>query len=201
MFVKLKYVDTGTLTIPLGLGAAVYAIWRGNSIYDPYAGVGGHQPYGTDQWAQFYKRYRVYGSRIRFQVIQYNTANANVNYNGFRATVVPYDGTSGFDATLAEMPRARSRWHNSFYAGRPCTVKHYASTAQIYGVSKQTARTNAEFTGTTTSDPASQWYWFCALQKLDDNAVSATNVQVNYQFTITYYVCLYDRKWLDYSVG
>lgn len=197
MFLKLRYTDTDSITLGSAINTTAIAVWSGNSIYDPFVGVG-HQPYGMDQWTQFYGRYRVYGSKIRAEAYLEQVRDDQSNYNGFQFGVVP-NASAVVDATvLNEMPRCRWRWSTAFYSKHP-RISHYASTAQIYGVSKQTASTNAEFSASTTSDPAAPWFWYVWMRKLDDTAGATADLPLKYRVTITYYVVLYDRKWLTRS--
>lgn len=60
---KLRYVDyMNAAATTVGMGYT--QDWVLNSVYDPYAGAGGHQPLGYDQMAAFYNRYRVVGATI-----------------------------------------------------------------------------------------------------------------------------------------
>lgn len=52
--VRLRYHDSWLH----GAGKQDY-VYRMNSIFDPDAQIGGHQPLGRDQYATFYNRYRV----------------------------------------------------------------------------------------------------------------------------------------------
>lgn len=57
-----------TYTLPVqfassGLSHAGYQM-RMNSIFDPTYAVGGHQPYGRDQWATLYNQYNVISSTL-----------------------------------------------------------------------------------------------------------------------------------------
>ena len=61
--VELKYVDN--LIFPGGAGSGVqFHAYRANSIFDPDAAVGGHQPMYMDQLALFYTTYSVLSSTI-----------------------------------------------------------------------------------------------------------------------------------------
>lgn len=82
MFITLRYaqsVTTSTLT-----GAGNTNIFRLNSIFDPDAAVGGTQPYGYDQAAALYNRYRVLKTRYHVQFLA-----ATGTYN---AAVIPSNG-------------------------------------------------------------------------------------------------------------
>lgn len=61
--IPMRYSET--VTISGASGAMGKYTFRANSIYDPNLTGTGHQPQGQDQWAAFYGRYTVIGSRIR----------------------------------------------------------------------------------------------------------------------------------------
>ena len=46
-----------------------------NSIYDTWAGTGGHQPYGHDTLATMYNRYKVLGCRVQLVFTTPGAAN------------------------------------------------------------------------------------------------------------------------------
>lgn len=60
--VNMCYAEQFALTSSLGFVANYQFLL--NSIYDPNYTGGGHQPLGHDQWAQFYKTYKVLGAKI-----------------------------------------------------------------------------------------------------------------------------------------
>lgn len=68
--IPMRYCETVTLSSSPG-GMAI-AKFRANSIYAPNTSGATHQPQGHDQFAQFYGRYIVIGSRMR----AYNTDSA-----------------------------------------------------------------------------------------------------------------------------
>lgn len=79
--VRLKYADSFNLTVTQG-GVSSY-LFRTNSIHDPDFTAVGHQPLGHDQYAVFYNKYTVTGSRM--------TVTAISNYDG--ATTSPPDAS------------------------------------------------------------------------------------------------------------
>lgn len=72
--VMLKYAEDINVTVDGSIGANY--LFRCNSLYDPNQSGVGHQPMGRDQYANFYKRYVVIGSKItvRFIAQEGNTA-------------------------------------------------------------------------------------------------------------------------------
>lgn len=61
--VKLRYVTTYVIAPFAGTGLFTHVVFRANSIHDPEHAVGGHQPYGHDEWALNYENYQVLGSK------------------------------------------------------------------------------------------------------------------------------------------
>lgn len=196
MFLKMRYVDSWSTTVGAGAGQSYH--YNGNSIFDPFAAAGGHQPYGYDQWLAFYSRYRVYGSKISVSFAVQPTLALQQAANLY---VVPVTNNSVVSfASLREMPRCRGRMYTPQYARGPARIKHYASTAQIWGVSKATAATNQEFSADMGADPAAPWYWWVRVQGNSEVAnVFSAGTTLNYTVILTYYVVLYDRKWLEQS--
>lgn len=66
--VKLRYVDTIKLADSTTPGLVKTYPFSCNSAYDPDATIGGHQPYGFDQWAIIYNHYKVLGSKMTIRV-------------------------------------------------------------------------------------------------------------------------------------
>lgn len=63
----LKYFELlgGSVTA----GTTVKYPFRANGMFDPYAPLGGHQPYGFDQWTAIYNHWVVTASTIRVTIV------------------------------------------------------------------------------------------------------------------------------------
>jgi len=95
MVTTFKYSDTIGLSIPTGvIGTYVF---RMNSIFAPDKTAGGganpHQPYGHDQLATIYNRYRVY--RFEYEIRIPNTTGDLI------IAVTPFNGVSPAATTIA----------------------------------------------------------------------------------------------------
>ncbi len=75
-FAKLRYCDAFNVSTGLGL-IDTFQI-NMNSIFDPYAGVGGHQPRLHDQWQAMYNFYKVYAVQISYRYINRTSTVAQV---------------------------------------------------------------------------------------------------------------------------
>lgn len=101
---KMKYCEVRQTTGPIGGGLVQYN-FNLNSIYDPNLTGVGHQPYGYDQLADLYNRYRVY--RVDYAISAYNS-DGSVNYSVIAALPAneAISGALGV-AEIMENPRAR----------------------------------------------------------------------------------------------
>lgn len=79
--VKLTYVDLRSFASS-GVSHAGYQ-YRMNSIYDCDLTGTGHQPYGRDQYSQFYNKYRVISSKITVKARQLPSATQPVVVGAF----------------------------------------------------------------------------------------------------------------------
>jgi len=81
MRVKLKYFSMNAFTV--NANSVSFTPWRVNSIYDPDALVGGSQPRGSSQWANFYQKYTVVGAKISIRNLDPDTGTSTAGtYNG-----------------------------------------------------------------------------------------------------------------------
>lgn len=84
------------------------------SAFDPKADLGGHQPFGFDQWAQFYERYKVMGIAYCVRFVNSSTqrivgacftdetntdpgpldAGAMLERDDIQAVIIPKQGTN-----------------------------------------------------------------------------------------------------------
>lgn len=104
-YVTLKYAENLQLNLAATTGSQ-YS-FNLNSIFDPDRTGVGHQPYGFDQLAALYNRYRVLKANWR---VVFSPANTS-----YQALVLPLNGTlvasittSGTWNTAAESPRAKT---------------------------------------------------------------------------------------------
>lgn len=65
----LVYADQGTFTLTTPGQVYTYT-YRANDLFDPYEGVGGHQPLGFDQLMGVYTKAYVIGSKFTLNLVQ-----------------------------------------------------------------------------------------------------------------------------------
>lgn len=102
LLVKLPYADNYVKTLTFGQPGQTQA-WNLNSIYDPDRTGVGHQPLGTDQWATFYKKYRVF--KVAYNISVTNMGSDSSVMGG----ITPTNGVFGNfnDMSVFEQPHCR----------------------------------------------------------------------------------------------
>jgi len=194
LFVKLKF--TCRLFQTHAAGTAALHVFRGNSLYDPDYTTGGIQPYGHDQWSQFYEYYTVYGSSIKATLFP-----STNTYQAYDIAVVPSSETTATSAAtltapIEEMPYSRYRTVTSYNTGtKSSIVRHYMSTAKIFGANPLAIKTEDSYSAVYNANPASIWYWLVYTQPSDEATANSNNITI----TITYYCEYSDRRNLTTS--
>ena len=64
----MVYCSVQTFTPPVLATGITVVPFRFNSLFDPEVTLGGHQPYGFDQWMAIYTRYTVISATARFTI-------------------------------------------------------------------------------------------------------------------------------------
>jgi len=186
LFTKLRYVTTQTISV---VSTQAYT-FRGNSVFDPEAAVGGSQPAFFDNWAAMYSKYRVNACKIKVSFIAGNAVPSV-------ATLVPTTEAAplvgGADAN-ALPAYARTKVLGNINGTSIAYMKHFMSTKKILGLSGISQ--NEDVSSVVTTNPNDQWYWQILLSAMDGiSSLTGTFLR----FELTYYVEFYDRVSLNLS--
>lgn len=188
VFAKFKHVYNTSLA-STGTSNGVFFM-RGNGPYDPVVAVGGNFPAGWSFWSGAYKRYICYGSKIKVTF----TNNGDWPAEVFIIPTVSQTFDLATNAEdIAENPYNHKKYitTNAGSHGQT-TVKHYMSTAKIYGIPKKKVTAEDDFSAETNTTPLRQWFWAVGQWNFGDNLDIATFCIVE----TTYYVRLWDRRLL-----
>lgn len=129
-FARLKYSDIWTVSLGAGT-AQSYLPYAGNGIYDPYMGVGGHQPWGFDQLMAWYLYFYVKSCRISVTISSGDTPNTNTYY----MTVYPWRENLGAALTptsAMEIQGSCTKLWGGGYADPSKTVSMKTHTRKFY---------------------------------------------------------------------
>lgn len=178
-FCKLRY---DYITTAAGLTSQYYQIAH-NGMFDPYLGAGGGQPMGFDQLAALYLKYRVYCSDIRLDMQNLGTIPA-------WAIVYPLTSTSVPASLESDIEQRHSR-HTSVQAlsgGGRGTLRARISTKTLWGRPSKGIVTDDLFAAFTTANPVNTSVWNISFYSVD----GATNLNLPFNFTVTYWCEFYD---------
>lgn len=121
---KHKYADTFQLTTA---GGGLYR-FNLNSMFDPNRTGVGHQPYGRDQLATLYNRYRVF--KVSYALSFYNSSTS------CKVAVCPANIEMGAATTSEFMENPQSKWAIQLPGGSQKVIKGTIDLAKLTGRSK-----------------------------------------------------------------
>ena len=185
--VKLRYSEIVNLTSTDG--TFPNRVYRANSIWQPNLVVSAEQPYGRDQWANFYGRYLVTGMAAQVTAVSQPTPTSA---GGVCLSLVDATGEPTSYLKAVEMPYSNTMLIAPFET-RAKKLKLYCSTKKRAGY--KDIDTQDDLSATITGNPSELYYWVLGLQATQNPGT----ITASFQVEITYYVKLYDRKELGRS--
>lgn len=139
MMTRLKYHNLIELSNTASPGSIAYYTYNLNSLWDPFAGIGGAQPRFYDQLFSAsgpYLNYRVMGARIKVRFINDNTSAGALSHVG----VFIRDGAAGNIASVSEpieLPNNSFRILETMNAGNQHTlITKYVNIASEMNVAQ-----------------------------------------------------------------
>lgn len=156
----MRYVQHVTLTPVPGVPPD-RANYRANSAFDPDYFGGGHQPTSFGQWANFYEKYVVVGSRIRMYPVQSQTPS----YYGITLANVPNELNATYGLNVDGLLESKWASRKLMITGNPDTNASKIQFAQkkyshkrMFG-NKPTQNQNA--ISSVDTNPSNTWYFTC----------------------------------------
>lgn len=178
--VKLKYYAQPFSLTALAGSQAQY-IFRANSIFDCDLTGAGQQPFGYDQYSNFYARWTVTGCKATFRFTPTTSGASSYTRIGLQ-----FGPNAAWLATQWPiLPLARTKiLAGTNAADGSKSVKMYCSTAKAAGVSKKKINTEDNWSGATGANPVNVTYLYVNAQQM--SAADATALAVD--GFLTYYV-------------
>lgn len=185
LITKLKVSNVAQLTTGAA-GAFASIQFAPNSAYDPFAGSGTNQPRFFDQLMALYKSYTVYGVKMRLKILSKDAAAAGrvIGFPSVESSIpiadayvdareLPYQmvfDTQG-STSAAQIGLLTDKQEKS----------QYFDVAQFFGRDRQGLMDEANFSGTSATNPASLLYYYIAVQSLA--GVTQQTIAVEVQMT------------------
>lgn len=181
--VKMDYCTTFLATPPTLANSVSTTTFRFNSLFDPDATIGGHQPYGFDQWMAMYTRFTVV-SATAYLVCNPSTSaaytgNFGMNITALGAPLVTNEETAIESQYSVWCPYSQQRGYSS------TTIK--LDVAKYFGV--HDVMDDDTLTGNSTTD--------CFKQAILNCWVSgdlASTPASSFTLVITYDVMLHEPR-------
>lgn len=180
----MRYAETISLTSAAATGnLSTQQLWSLNSIWDcNYTGTG-HQPYGHDQMAALYTRYRV--DKVDVEIMAMNCGGSN-DMCICSGVIQPhgYQSMSGLTVDFAtEHPNITTAVLSATGNTRVSVQKFTIDIAKALGLTKAEYKANNDYIGVFGANPSLTLSLGTAVGTY--GAVSqAANVQVNFQFHV-----------------
>lgn len=160
---------------------------KANSLNDPQGSSGTAEPLGLQSaWENLYNNYTVLGCKLKIIAAQ-ESAGTLTNTS---STLTVFPATSpttavGNDRTMGERYAKFDVMSTSLNKAR---INNYVTTAQYYGVDKQTVLSESSYTGVLGSgDPSALWYFIISFQGTHPTEATTCSLVVQ----ITQYACLW----------
>jgi hypothetical protein len=179
-FITLKYVENYQITLLTTVGDQQRM--RLNSVFDPNDTGGGHQPYGFDQLAALYNRYRVWKAKWR---VTFSPSSAS-----YPALVIPTNGaitaitTAATWQAAAEKPYAKS-WIQGA-SGKSQRLSGSIYINKLTGISSQEYRADDRTGALTSADPGEIVYLYLGIVNPNANTI-IVNFIIEMEFDTEFY--------------
>ena len=180
----LRYVQT--ITLDPGAGGTAQNLFRTIGLYDPDASLGGHQPYGYDQWMAIYARYHVISSKISIQAC---SAAQQTTTNCWRVGISPIDRSSSLPTAAEDLMEISGAVYgvHEYKAAGPIRLSVKHDTKKVYGV--KDVLDNEHLSGTINALPQDNTYWIVWAANggagVEDAAPVTVNVTIDYDVWFT----------------
>lgn len=150
-----------------------------NSLYDPDQTGTGHQPYGFDQMAALFNRYRVYGVSYQVQGYQFN--------NPIRfGCVATNDSASPSNlATLVELPRSKTAIQIN--GGSTAKITGYVNLPSLTGRTKAQYMADDRYQAQNNTNPQEALILNIMAQSLSDTALESCTMLVTMNFHVEWF--------------
>lgn len=195
-FIKMSYnlvsgLSTGTTQSTVGSVNS----FNLNSISSPNTTGTGYRPLGYDQISSIYKKYKVYGAKVK---VMFNNPTSDGIYCAARV-LSETDSDSLASEDLSIVPTKKWTFVKPINntGKQMVSYKRYWNIAKIQGLDKaQMKAENKDLVASIGGSPAIT----PTLEVGVANSANTSDITVNYRVEITYYVQLYDRVNLAVSV-
>lgn len=181
---KLRYCDK--ISVPVTANILGDYSFRLNSLFDPDLTGTGHQPYGFDQLALFYNRYRVY--KVDYTIVQQpNNANTGT------LTTVASNSSGSFAGFVLSHIQEMSRCNTKIVRiDEPTVLKGSVYLPKLNGDMPIRYKTDDRFQASVNTNPVEEL-------TLHVCPTMTNSVTVTFDIRMDFYCEFFDPKYLNQS--
>lgn len=178
---KMKYADA--FQIP-----AIGSVYRFNlnSTFDPNRSGTGHQPYGRDQLATLYNRYRVW--KVSYAISFFNSSTTA------KVAVCPSNIEMGAGTVSEIMENPLSKWALQIPGGSQKVIKGTVDLARLTGRTRTQYMSDDRYQAEQGSSPAE-----LLILNIFGQSIADASIAIDACINLTYHVEWFDRQSLSQS--
>lgn len=181
--VKMKYAES----VDLNVGSSFAYQFNLNSVFDPNRSGIGHQPYGHDQLATLYNRYRVIAC-------SYNCYFTSSGTTTTQLTAVPANEVQIFSSAAEARENPRARFAIQVPNARPPVLSGKVYLPSLVGRTKAQYMADDRYQAATGSNPLE-----LAILNLQSASISDVQTAITVMIVLEYTVEWFDVKTLTQS--
>lgn len=167
----LRYCDT--LVLDPGAGGIASNFFSVNGMFDPDTTLGGHQPYGFDQWMAIYKYFHILSSKISIEV----AASASGTTQSWRFGITPINRTTAIPSNCVDLMEMDGTVFGMYERSFPKKLSKTQDSHKTFGI--KDLMDADEMRGTVSGNPPTQAYFMVWVAYGNSGVVDPEPLNVN----------------------
>lgn len=160
-------------------GAHAFNTWNANSIFDPNYTLTGHQPYGHDEYNQFYRKYLVLGCKVTTS-FEYASTSLNTQPVACFAVLDEDLGLPTFLHTKEERYPEKVKYLHP-YDVKEVNIVNYYDAAKWHKITQAALTADHQSVAAFGANPDKGVYLHTGIQSSDSSSTSS-QVQIRNRF-------------------
>ena len=182
--VTTRYASKHTMNPGSGGAAAAY-FYSANGLFDPDRSLGGHQPYGFDEYMELYDHFVVLRSRIMVTFMTYGSTNTQSD--NVICAVGLRDTTTSTTDMMLKIEMGRGEWSvvgNSAGGNSSATLTMSCDVGAYLG--RRDVLSDPDLKGSSTADPTEECFYEINVASLDGADPPPLDALVVIEYDVAY---------------
>ena len=182
---QLRYTDKNISITGALVGLINTYVFRANSLFDPDATAGGHQPIGYDQLMPFFERYCVIG--MRFRIAFTNSSTTQSSLVGYQVNDAASLSNGATWSTSIEQGQSQWAVVNNINSGQ--STKYftgYVNCPKVMGQTMAAYLADDSNQAIATNNPTDQIYFSLYAGDLTGGTAATCYIQVDLLYDVMF---------------